>query len=274
MAKVAQGDWNEPSSLVEDYSLVLDFINSESELRERLDFYDKLYYENLPRHFSLSFEQISLIGDLINIPLENYREFYKYWPNKLDNKLFIALRDKLKLRFASALQIGNELHHNYYLIYNYNFWFKSRDIDFANDSIDTFERSFLMEEMCFENLKEAEIFRTLITSRLWSTRRPDNRYYFKERLLEELNNSLSSIQTIFTSPKDTVNTLIPKDFWDFNMRYSNEYALSSIEHKDEKIKQVKLEYWKVYEEHKSQIDEYIKVFNIVQNPPLLIQRAS
>ena len=272
-SKTILGDWNDPSEFLESHSLILDVANGDEELITKTDLYNKFYYENLPSHYSLSKEQCESIKDLLNISEEKYREFYNYWPDTFSNQVYNELKGKLNINFVQKYLLNEAELQRHYLIYNRNFWFKSTNKTFVNDSISTYERDFLMQELSFDKIHDAEVYRVLIAIRLWATRGPDDQYYFKKRLSEEINKLDEKLFVKFKLTKQQlINKLVPDNFYGFDMRYSNEYDFYSIQDKEEKVNLIHQEYLNTFEKHKEHTQLFRDVYQIMENPPFIIYK--
>lgn len=175
--------WNDPSEILEsNKSLILDSV-SKNDLNERLNFWNKKYYDDITQHYSITEEQLESISEIINVDSSKARELYAHWPKNIDNELYSALNEKLSLSFVQVYSITEEMKGKYGIVLNEDFWnIPTHNSNVLTNIINTYERSFSEFELIHGTQKDAINYALIIIDRLCYERPPDTGYYYHDKL--------------------------------------------------------------------------------------------
>ncbi len=190
-SKVISMDWNSYDDEISNTNLCmpLDVVYENDTLENKLNFWNKLFYNELPEHYLMGEDKVSKISDLINIPKENYRELYNYWPKYIDEALYINFHKLLNLHFVRFKKIDPSFENKFLIKINPKFWdIKTNRSTVLVNILNTYEREFKNFEFFHENYSYAFKYGLIIMDRLCNERPPDSFYYYTEELKKQSSN--------------------------------------------------------------------------------------
>ncbi|MBL0335711.1 MAG: hypothetical protein IPP73_10545 [Chitinophagaceae bacterium] len=268
IANCVLGDWNDPSRMLEEKSMILDVIPEGENPAARITSLNKLYYENLPVYYSLPEEQAIAVAQMINASSEDTSTIEAEWPKSLTDDTYEKLHQLLKLDFVSVLPIPTGQKPVYVISINKNFWLQSPNQRFSTCGFNTYERWFLEAEFIHADFNTAFKYATIITSRLWVGRGPDNSYYFEERLKEELE-AVSNTNPAANELNRQLSNYSASEI-DFNgsIIYTNSDLPAT-----ELWALYKQEYDRVYNNYKTEFDLLQAVYEVMGNAPFYITKV-
>ena len=214
--------WNDPSEILDSkHSIILDTVSDYS-VGEKLNYWNKKYYDFFTQHYSVSEEQFEKISPIMNVDPDKYRELYAYWPKELNVDVYNKISELLNLKFVKAIPVTDNIKGKYAIVLNEEFWnIPKHNSNVLVDIINTYERSFNNFELLHENEEEALNFGIIIYDRLCIERPPDTDYFYHEKIKKQI--SLSD-----TIPSFNYNTNLYKE-----EDKKNEYSRIISEHKDD-----------------------------------------
>ncbi len=268
VANCVLGDWNDPSRMLEEKSMILDIIPEGEDPAIRTNILNKLYYEQLPDHYSLSEEQTRAVVHLVNTDPENTSIPEADWPKSLSDVTYEKLHQVLKLDFVSALPVPVVPKPCYIISINKTFWLQSANQRFSTCGFNTFERRFLEAEFIHADFNTACKFAAIISSRLWSGRGPDNSYYFEERLKEELEDVANTNPAAKELNRQLSNYSASEIDFNGSIIYTNSDLPAQ-----EVWQLYKQEYDRVYNSYKAEFDLLQAVYEVVDNAPFCITKV-
>jgi hypothetical protein len=268
VANCVLGDWNDPSRMLEEKSMILDIIQEGENPATRIASLNKLYYESLPAHFNLPEEKAIAVAQMINASSEDTSTIEAEWPKSLTDEAYEKLHQVLKLDFVSVLPIPAGQKPVYIISINKTFWQQSPNQRFSNCGFNTYERWFLEAEFIHADFNTALKYATIITSRLWAGRGPDNSYYFEERLKEELE----TVANTNPAAKELNRQLSNYSASEIDFNGSIIYANSDLP-ATELWPLCKQEYDRVYNSYKAEFDLLQAVYEVVDNAPFYITKV-
>ena len=176
--------WNDPSEIMPNQtSIILDIISTEEEIEEKLNYWNKLYYNQITQHYSIDEDQLESISEIINVPKEKYRELYAFWPNSINQDTYDKIYGKLNLKFVQYKPIDNENKNKYIIKVNERFWnIKTHNSNLLADIINTYERDFKEFELIHYSYETAMKHGIILMDRLCNQRGPDNSYYYEKAI--------------------------------------------------------------------------------------------
>lgn len=176
--------WNDPSELMPNQtSIILDVVTTKEEIEEKLNYWNKIYYNQITQHYSINEEQLESISEIINVPKEKYRELYAFWPDNINQEVYEKLQDKLGLKFVQYKSIKNEYKGKYLIKINEEFWdIKTHNSTVLVDIVNTYERDFKDFELIHDSYESAMKHGIIIMDRLCNQRGPDNSYYYEQAI--------------------------------------------------------------------------------------------
>jgi hypothetical protein len=179
--------WNDPSEIMpKQTSIILDVIISEDEIEEKLNYWNKLYYNQITQHYSINEEQLDSISEIINVPKEKYRELYAFWPKDINQDVYEKLYNELELKFVQYKPIASETNGKYLIKVNENFWdIKTHNSTILVDIINTYERDIKDFELIHQTYKSAMHYGVILMNRLCTERSPENLYYYEQEIKKQ-----------------------------------------------------------------------------------------
>lgn len=179
--------WNDPSELMPNQtSIILDAINSEEEINKKLNYWNKIYYNQITQYCSINEEQLESISEIINVPKEKYRELYSFWPKDINKITYEKLYEKLKLKFVQYKPVENKNKGKYFIKINEEFWnIKTHNSIVLVDIINTYERDFKDFELIHPTYESALKYGVIIMNRLCTERPPENLYYYEQEIKKQ-----------------------------------------------------------------------------------------
>ena len=179
--------WNDPSEIMpEETAMILDVVESTDEMESKLNYWNKIYYNQITHHYSINEEQLESISKIINVPREKYRELYDHWPASISDKTYTEIYNTLNLRFVQYKPIKEEFKGKYVIKINEKFWdIKTHNSTLLVDIINTYERNFKDFELFHNTYKDALNYGTIMMDRLCNQRGPDNSYYYEEAIKQQ-----------------------------------------------------------------------------------------
>jgi hypothetical protein len=186
--------WNDPSELMpEQTAIILDIVQSEDELEQKLNYWNKIYYNQITQHYSINEDQLESISGIINVPKEKYRELYAHWPDSISEEIYLQIYNQLELKFVQYKPLKEENKGKYAIRINEKFWdIKIHNSTVLVDIVNTYERNFKDFELFHDFYEEAMNYGVIIMDRLCNQRGPDNSYYY-EQAIKQQNTSFQKL---------------------------------------------------------------------------------
>lgn len=187
-AKIFSMDWNSYDDEISNTNLCmpLDIVYENDTLENKLNFWNKLFYNELPEHYLMSEDKVSKISDLIDIPKEKFRELYNYWPKYIDEAMYLNFYKLLNLNFVHFKRIDHSYENKFLIKINTKFWdIKTHRSTVLVNILNTYEREFKNFEFFHENYDFAFKYGLIIMDRLCNERPPDSFYYYAEELKKQ-----------------------------------------------------------------------------------------
>lgn len=237
--------WNDPSEIIqEETALILDLVESSEEINSKLNYWNKIYYNQITHHYSINEEQLESISDIINVPKEKYRELYAHWPDSINEQTYNELHSKLNLKFVQYKPIKQEFKGKFVIRINENFWkIKTHNSIVLVDIVNTYERNFKDFELIHNSYEEAMNYGIIIFDRLCNERGPDNSHYY-EQAIKKQNVSFQKLPA---------------------------FNYNSLKYKEE---EVKTEYERIITEMKNEIEIMNSVIESIDNKPFEIIKVN
>lgn len=184
--------WNDPSEILEtENSIVLDVVFFDEAVNDKVNYWNKKYYDSITAHYSLSESQLEQISAIISIDPDKYRELYAFWPKKINIETYNKLFEKIKLNFVQATPISDELKDSFAIVLNEQFWnIPTHNSNVLVDIINTYERSFSDFELFHESSAVALKYGLIIYDRLCLERPPESIYYYHEEIKKQLGQAI------------------------------------------------------------------------------------
>lgn len=262
------GDWNDPSQILAEKSMILDIKTKGENPANQIKSLNKLYYENLPAYYNLTEKQAAVVAPLIHASAEEPSTVSAEWPKSLTNEEYEKLNQVLKLDFVSPMPLPEKPAPKYIISINKNFWLRSSNQRFSTSGFNTYERRFLEAEFIHADFNTAFQYATIITSRLWTGRGPDNSYYFEERLKEELE----AVSNSNPAAKELSRQLSNYSASDIDFNGYIIYSNLDLPH-SELWELYKQEYNRVYNRYKTEFDLLQAAYEVMENAPFYITRV-
>ncbi|WP_218127081.1 hypothetical protein [Catalinimonas alkaloidigena] len=180
--------WNDQSEHLNNRaSVILDIVPNENDIESKLNYWNKLYYDNITRHFSIGEEQLDSISTIINITKDKFRELYKYWPKALSEEQYDQIFDRLNLKFVQFKPLQEQHKGKYVIKVNESFWkIKTHNSTLLNDIMNTYEAELKDFELIHNTYESAMNYGIIIVDRLCNQRDPNNPYYYEQRIKDQL----------------------------------------------------------------------------------------
>lgn len=177
--------WNDPSEILEKNGVFLELTNGSDGIKDKWNYF---FYKNMPLFYSLSFEEIDGIKDLIKVDPEQYREIYDLWPKHLTKEEYQKIYSKLKLDFVKEINIEPQYKGKHLLMYNYKFWdyVSPTGSNLIIDMVNSYERQFEIADLTFDSIDTAVDSGILLIDDLCHSRGPNNVGWFENILEEEI----------------------------------------------------------------------------------------
>ncbi|SDL86334.1 hypothetical protein SAMN05421823_108308 [Catalinimonas alkaloidigena] len=197
--------WNDPSELIpNETALILDLVESKSDIENRLNYWNKIYYNQITQHYSLNEKQLESISSIINVPKEKYRELYAHWPQSINEQTYQELLSQLKLKFVQFRPITEELKGKYVIKINEKFWnIKTHNSIVLVNIINTYERKIQDFELIHDTYQKAMTYGVIIMNRLCTERPPDSLYYYEQEIKKNIKSHQGLNSYDFDNYKDT-----------------------------------------------------------------------
>lgn len=247
-SEVFSHGWNDPNEILDKQkSILLDTISIDERVEDKVNHWNKRYYDFITQHYSISESQLESISSIIGVDKGKYRELYNHWPETIGSKMYNKLYETLKLTFVKPIKITEDLKGKFAIIINESFWdIKTHNSNVLVDIINTYERTIHEFELFHDSYKNAVNYGLILMDRLCIERPPANIYHYHERMKKELHGLAKD-----SSP--TFKTL----------------GYNSISNKAE---DVKAEYKRVIEEKMDDLKQLRATFEVINNKPFNIYK--
>ena len=182
--------WNDPSEVIEcKTSILLDVVYDDL-IIDKLDYWNKKYYDYITQHYSISEQQLEKISSIIGVEPDKYQELYAHWPKEISLDSYKNIFEVLNLKFVQAIPITLEIKGHYAIVLNEKFWnIPTHNSNVLVNIINTYERIFDNYELIHKTEQDALNYAIIIFDRLCVERPPETSYYYHEKIKTQLNNA-------------------------------------------------------------------------------------
>lgn len=267
------GDWNDPSVMLEDKSLIFDVISSNEDSKNKLAIYNKLYYDKMHRFYTLSYIQLAAISNIVPVDPEDHRSVYDRWPKSLDKETYEMLYSKLKLDFVSEIPISKDMASKYIISINTNFWLNTTLPDLGEITLNTYEKRYIAEEFIHSDINTAINHAAIITNRL--TDNFETIDFFSDTIIRELkvaygkNTTSTKIENLIKEIEQQSFTYFDFSSYAYGVAHDSPYLSYS-----DGLARVNNEYARVLAQNKVEIDKLIEACALIDNPPFFINHIT
>lgn len=181
-------DWDDPASVLNDNTetaLILDVISAESELESKMNYWNKIYYNDLTAHYQVSESRLESISEILNVPKEKHTTLYQNWPTAISEEQYQQMYKTLNLKFVQYKPLDKKYEGKYVIKLNDSFWnFKFINNTLLVDIINTYERKFNDFELIHDTYEQAMYYGIIIMDKLLIA--PDHPSFYEKRIQEQL----------------------------------------------------------------------------------------
>jgi hypothetical protein len=268
------GDWNDPSVMLEDKSLIFDVISSNEDSKNKLAIYNKLYYDKIHRFYTLSYMQLAAISNIVPVDPEDHRSVYDRWPKLLDEETYEKLYSKLKLDFVSETPIIKERTPKHIISINTNFWLNTTDPSLGEITLNTYEKRYIAEEFIHSDFNTAINYAAIITNRLTHGSEIAEEF-FSDTIIRELkvaygkNTTSRKIEKLIKEIEQQRFTYFEFKSYSYGVAHDSPYLSYS-----DGLARVNNEYARVLAQNKVEVDKLIEACALIDNPPFFINHIT
>jgi hypothetical protein len=252
-SEVFSHGWNDPSEIIDKQnSILLDIICVAERVEDKVNHWNKRYYDFITQHYSISESQLESISNIIGVDKEKYRELYNYWPTSIDSKMYNKLYKTLRLNFVKPIKTTQDQKGKFIIVLNEPFWdIRTHNSNVLVDIINTYERTIHDFELFHHNYEDAVHYGLILMDRLCNERPPASLYHYHEKLKAEAKKSKLNKEQI--DSRSVFQTL------GFNINLS-------------KIEEAKAEYNRIIGEKADSLKHLRTIFESITTKPFNIYR--
>ena len=209
---------NDGSEIIFDgNSGIIDIVWNESEITHKIEYWNKLFYQDLYMHFIIQEKQYNEFKNVLGME-GNFMDHHpigpKNWPSKLDDFTYQGLFKELNLQFVAYNNFNFPDSTHYFVKINENFW-NIKKLTGLNVLADILEQEIYPYEQLYSNYDEALENGIILMPIACANHDSENLYYFSQKVKKQLE--LESDSTRSSLLKYGIDFDFTMPYFNFNM---------------------------------------------------------